>query len=64
VSRAAHPQDRRQVIVTISTAGAGLLEDDRRRRDAWMAQRLGVLDPEELAALRAALPALEKLSRS
>jgi len=64
VSRAPHPQDGRQVVVTISPAGAELLEDDRRRRDAWMAQRLGVLDPYELAALRAALPALEKLSRS
>ena len=63
-TRAPHPQDGRQVIVTISAAGAGLLEDDRRRRDAWMAQRLGVLDADELAALRAALPALDKLSRS
>ena len=59
-TRAPHPQDGRQVIVTISAAGAGLLEDDRRRRDAWMAQRLGVLDADELAAL----PALDKLSRS
>ena len=64
VTRAPHPQDRRQVIVTVSPAGAALLEDDRRRRDAWMAQRLGALGPEELAALRSALPALEKLSRS
>src|SRR3954453_2049374 len=63
-TRAPHPQEGRQGIVTISVAGAGLLEDARRRRDAWMAQRLGSLDTDELAALRAALPALEKLSRS
>src|SRR3954454_21686906 len=49
-TRAPHPQDGRQVFVTISAAGAGLLEEDRRRRYAWMAQRLGVLDADELAA--------------
>jgi DNA-binding MarR family transcriptional regulator len=64
VSRAPHPEDRRQVIVTISPDGAALLDDDRRRRDAWVAQRLHALDADEVAALRAALPVLEKLSRS
>jgi DNA-binding MarR family transcriptional regulator len=64
VSRAPHSEDRRQVVVTISTTGSALLDDDRRRRDAWMAQRLRTLDPEEVAALRTALPVLEKLSRS
>jgi len=64
VSRAPHVADRRQVVVTISVAGIALLEDDRRRRDAWMAQRMRSLEPEEVTALRAALPVLEKLSRS
>jgi DNA-binding MarR family transcriptional regulator len=64
VSRAPHLEDRRQVVVTISASGSALLEDDRRRRDAWMAERLRSLDAEEVAALRAALPVLEKLSRS
>jgi DNA-binding MarR family transcriptional regulator len=64
VTRVPHAEDRRQVVVTISVNGTALLEDDRRRRDAWMAQRLRSLDPEEVAALRAALPVLEKLSRS
>jgi DNA-binding MarR family transcriptional regulator len=64
VSRAPHSADRRQVVVTISATGSALLDDDRRRRDAWMAQRLRTLEPEEVAALRAALPVLEKLSRS
>src|SRR5438270_11187683 len=40
VTRVPHTEDRRQVIVTISATGNALLEDDRRRRDAWMAQRL------------------------
>jgi len=64
VSRAPHDVDRRQVVVTISPAGVALLEDDRRRRDAFISQRLRTLEPEEVAALRAALPAIEKLSRS
>jgi len=64
VSRAPHEADKRQVVVTISPAGVALLDSDRRRRDAWMAQRLRSLDSTEVAALRAALPVIEKLSRS
>jgi len=64
VSRAPHEADRRQVVVTISPAGIALLDDDRRRRDAFIAQRLRSLEPQEVAALRAALPAIEKLSRA
>ena len=64
VTRAPHEADRRQVVVTISSTGRALLEDDRRRKDAWIAQRLQALDPEEVAALRAAVPVIEKLSRA
>jgi len=64
VIRAPHPADRRQVTVRPSPAGLALLADDRRRRDAWIAQRLRGLEADELAALRAAVPVLEKLSRA
>jgi DNA-binding MarR family transcriptional regulator len=64
IVRAPHPDDGRQVTVRPSPAGLALLADDRRRRDAWIAQRLRGLDAEELAALRAAVPVLEKLSRA
>lgn len=64
VTRAPHAEDKRQVVVTISADGIALLDDDRRRRDAWVAQRLSALTPEEVTALRKALPALEKLSRA
>jgi DNA-binding MarR family transcriptional regulator len=63
-TRAPHPEDGRQVVVTASAAGLALLADDRRRRDAWLAQRLRALDADEVAALKAALPVIEKLSRS
>ncbi|MDQ1748896.1 MAG: hypothetical protein QOD07_3159 [Frankiaceae bacterium] len=62
--RAPHPDDGRQVTLRPSPAGLALLADDRRRRDAWIAQRLRSLEPAELAALRAAVPVLEKLSRA
>lgn len=64
VTRTAHPDDRRQVLVTVAEPGVALLDGDRRRKDAWLAQRLQTLEPAEIAALREALPVLEKLSRS
>ena len=36
----------------------------RRRREAWLAQRLQELTPEERHVLRAAAPILEKISQS
>lgn len=64
VTRTPDPDDRRQVMVTASRAGRALLTDDRRRKDRWISQRLHTLDPTDRAALAAALPVLEKLSRS
>ena len=64
VTRSPHPGDRRQVVVAATSAGRALLTDDRRRKDAWIAQRLRSLDAGEVAALVTALPVLEKLSRS
>ncbi|MDX6235063.1 MAG: hypothetical protein QOH68_4223 [Nocardioidaceae bacterium] len=64
VSRTPDPVDRRQVVVAATATGRALLTDDRRRKDKWVSQRLQTLDPSERAALAAALPVLEKLSRS
>src|SRR5689334_12684988 len=50
--RQPHPTDRRQAIVELSPAGRDLLKADRRRRDAWPAQRLGGLASDELELLR------------
>ena len=47
VSRTAHPDDRRQVLVAITDAGAREVRETRRRRDAWLAQRLASLPAEE-----------------
>ena len=64
VQRTAHPTDRRQVVLTVTADGRALVNRVRRRREAWLAQRLQELTPEERAILRAAAPILEKLSQS
>ena len=64
VARAPHPSDGRQVVMTITAAGKALLGEDRRRRDAWLAQRMRTLDADELAVLRDAAVILDKLAGS
>lgn len=64
VQRSAHPTDRRQVILTVTAEGRALVTRVRRRKEAWLAQRLQELSPDELSILRAAAPILEKLSQS
>jgi DNA-binding MarR family transcriptional regulator len=64
VTRAAHPNDKRQEMLTVTDAGRDLVRQSRRVREAWLAKRLRELTPEERAKLRAAAPILEKLSQS
>jgi DNA-binding MarR family transcriptional regulator len=64
VSRAPHPTDGRQVILTVTDQGRDLVHQSRRAREAWMAQRLRELTPQERATLRAAAPILQRLSQS
>ena len=64
VTRAPHPTDRRQVILTVTPEGRSLVQRVRRRKEAWLAQKLAALSPQERATLREAAPILEKLSQS
>ena len=64
VLRAPHATDRRQVVLTVTPAGRSVVQLVRRRREAWLAQRLQELAPEERQILRAAAPILEKISQS
>ena len=64
VVRKAHESDRRVVLVELSDKGRAMLLADRRRRDAWLAQRLKDLTPTERDLLRAAAPVLERLATS
>ena len=62
VSRSAHPTDGRQVLISLTKPGRALLVEDRRRREAWLAQRLAALDPAERATLRDAAEILDRLA--
>jgi DNA-binding MarR family transcriptional regulator len=64
VTRVPHPSDRRQVVMAVSPTGKAMLRDDRRRRDAWMAQRMRALSPEDREVLRQAAVVLDKLAGS
>ncbi len=56
--------DGRQVVVALSPKGVETLAADRRRRDAWLAQRLRELSVEERTVLRAAAPIIERLAQT
>jgi DNA-binding MarR family transcriptional regulator len=62
--RRAHETDRRQVLVDLTDRGREIILADRRRRDAWLAQRLRELTPEERAVLRDAAPLIQRLATS
>jgi DNA-binding MarR family transcriptional regulator len=62
VHRRPHESDGRQVVVELSENGRATLLADRARRDAWLAQRLKELTPDERAVLRRAAPILERLA--
>jgi DNA-binding MarR family transcriptional regulator len=64
VVRAPHASDRRQVVLTVTDQGKEVVRQTRRLREAWLAQRLRELTPQERALLRQAAPILEKLSQS
>jgi DNA-binding MarR family transcriptional regulator len=61
IERTADPADRRSSLVSTTPAGAGLLASVRDRKDAYLAQRLDRLSPEDLAALDRAAGILERM---
>lgn len=64
VLRRAHETDGRQVVVELAEKGRETLEADRRRRDAWLVQRLRELPAEDRSVLRQAAPILERLANA
>jgi DNA-binding MarR family transcriptional regulator len=61
VARRRSLTDRRKVELELTEHGARVLRSARRRRTAWLADRLRRLEPDELATVEAALPALRRL---
>jgi DNA-binding MarR family transcriptional regulator len=61
VRRIPSTDDRRRVGLELTDEGVRMLRAVRRRRTAWLAQRLGRLDPAELEAVERALQPLSRL---
>jgi DNA-binding MarR family transcriptional regulator len=64
VSSGPHPADGRQKLVEVTRAAHLMLVADRAERQAWLVRRMAALSEGELAALRAAAPVLDKLTRA
>jgi len=64
ITRTAHPSDGRQQLLALTRDGKDLLREDRRRREAWLAQRLAELTPEEREVLRAATVIVDRITRT
>ena len=62
VERTDDPDDRRQVILSLTPDATTLLKDIRRRRDAWMSVRVGHLTPEEQGILLQASAILTRVA--
>ena len=61
VQRADDPDDRRQVIVALTEQGRQEVKETLRRRDAWLAQQLAKLEPEERAVLAQAVEIMRRV---
>jgi DNA-binding MarR family transcriptional regulator len=53
--------DRRRVGIFLTPEGDKVLKSVRKRRTAWLVERLERLDPDELEAIEGSIDALEKL---
>ena len=64
VSRGSSPHDGRKVLIEITDAGAELVRETKRRREAWFNRQLSTLDSDERSAIYAAAPILGRLADS
>jgi DNA-binding MarR family transcriptional regulator len=61
IERVRSSDDRRRVGLRLTDEGQKLMRRLRARRTTWLADRLRALDPAELDAIEAAVPALARL---
>jgi DNA-binding MarR family transcriptional regulator len=62
VMREPHPDDGRQVLISVSELGEQILTRERDRRDEWLAAQLGSLTTDERALLTGAAAVLERIA--
>lgn len=61
VERVPHPVDGRQVLVSVSDAGAELVKAARRARQEWLEERLGTMNDQQRDTLRNAADLISAL---
>jgi len=64
VERTADAADGRKVVVVLTERGTRLVAETRKRRDAWLHQRLAGLSPEQRATLAAAAEIMREIADS
>lgn len=62
ISKRAHPNDGRQVIVELTEQGLGYIEADVRAREAWLDARLSELDESERETLSRAAEIIDRMA--
>ena len=63
-SKAHDRADRRVTRLEITAEGRRRLDASRTRKNAWLAAQLAHLDADDLSAVRAAIPVIERLAAS
>ena len=61
VARTLDPDDGRRHLLSLTEAGAEMVQRTRASRDDWMVRRLQGLSPDELKVLREATDILQKV---
>ena len=64
IKRAAHPEDRRQVFISLSPAGQKALSQGRKLRQAWLVGELNKLNAGEQKTLIAAIDILDRIAHN
>jgi DNA-binding MarR family transcriptional regulator len=62
ISKRAHPNDGRQVIVELTEQGLGYIEADISAREAWLDARLSELDESERETLTRAADIIDRMA--
>ncbi|MET0930090.1 MAG: MarR family transcriptional regulator, partial [Aeromicrobium sp.] len=64
IVREPHPEDGRQVLISVSDEGLRVLDEENGRRDLWLSHRLADLTVAERTTVREAAALLERLAQS
>ncbi|TFC96143.1 MULTISPECIES: MarR family transcriptional regulator [Cryobacterium] len=64
VNRAGSVDDGRKVVLTVTDQGRSLMRETRKRRDAWLAQRIVKLTPDQRRVLTEAVDIMKELANS